>query len=30
LKNPSNFLLKVKPVVDVQLDLAGSLRSEAQ
>ena len=26
LKNPSNFLLKVKPVVDVQLDLAGSVR----
>jgi polyisoprenoid-binding protein YceI len=30
LKNPSNFLLKVKPVVDVELDLAGSLRSEAR
>jgi hypothetical protein len=30
LKNPSNFLLKVKPVVDVQLDLAGLVRSEAQ
>jgi hypothetical protein len=30
LKNPSNFLLKVKPVVDVQLDLAGSVRSGAQ
>jgi YceI-like domain len=28
LKNPSNFLLKVKPVVDVQLDLAGSFRDE--
>lgn len=26
LKNPSNFLLKVKPVVDVQLDLAGAVR----
>jgi hypothetical protein len=26
LKNPSNFLLKVKPFVDVQLDLAGSVR----
>jgi hypothetical protein len=30
LKNPSNFLLKVKPVVDVQLDLVGSVRSEAR
>jgi YceI-like domain len=30
LKNPSNFLLKVKPVVDVELDLAGSVRSEAR
>jgi polyisoprenoid-binding protein YceI len=30
LKNPSNFLLKVKPVVDVQLDLVGSVRSQAQ
>jgi hypothetical protein len=30
LKNPSNFLLKVKPVVDVQLDLAGSVRSEGR
>jgi polyisoprenoid-binding protein YceI len=30
LKNPSNFLLKVKPVVDVQLDLAGSVNSEAR
>jgi hypothetical protein len=30
LKNPSNFLLKVKPVVDVQLDLAGSVRGEAR
>jgi polyisoprenoid-binding protein YceI len=28
LKNPSNFLLKVKPVVDVQLDLAGSVNGE--
>jgi hypothetical protein len=27
LKNPSNFLLKVKPVVEVELDLAGSLRN---
>ena len=27
LKNPSNLLLKVKPVVDVQIDLAGSLRA---
>src|ERR1700692_2119311 len=26
LKNHSNFLLKVKPVVDVQLDLAGAVR----
>ena len=26
LKNPSNFLLKVKPVVDVQLELAGAVR----
>jgi hypothetical protein len=30
LKNPSNFLLKVKPVVDVQLDLVGSFRNEAR
>ena len=30
LKNPSNFLLKVKPVVDVQLDLAGSVRGQAR
>jgi polyisoprenoid-binding protein YceI len=30
LKNPSNFLLKVKPVVDVELDLAGSVCSEAR
>jgi YceI-like domain len=30
LKNPSNFLLKVKPVVDVQLDLAGSVKGEAR
>jgi len=30
LKNPSNFFLKVKPVVDVQLDLTGSVRSEAR
>jgi hypothetical protein len=30
LKNPSNFLLKVKPVVDVELDLAGTVRSEAR
>ncbi len=26
LKNPSNFLLKVKPVVEVHADLVGSLR----
>src|ERR1700676_1346519 len=26
LKNPSNFLLRVRPFVDVQLDLAGSVR----
>lgn len=30
LKNPSNFLLKVKPVVEIQLDLAGSIRGEAR
>jgi YceI-like domain len=30
LKNPSNFLLKVKPVVDVQLDLAGSVKGETR
>src|ERR1700686_3229903 len=30
LKNPSNFLLKVKPVVEVELDLAGSVRGEAR
>jgi polyisoprenoid-binding protein YceI len=30
LKNPSNFLLKVKPVVNVELDLAGSVQSEAR
>jgi hypothetical protein len=30
LKNPSNFLLKVKPVVEVQLDLAGSIHGEAR
>jgi hypothetical protein len=30
LKNPSNFFLKVKPVVSVQLDLAGSVRSGAR
>jgi hypothetical protein len=30
LKNPSNFLLKVKAVVNVQLDLAGSVQSEAR
>lgn len=30
LKNPSNFLLKVKPVVEVELDLAGSLRNVAR
>ncbi|HEY1469808.1 MAG TPA: YceI family protein [Candidatus Acidoferrum sp.] len=27
LKDPSNFLLKVKPNVDVELELAGSLKS---
>jgi hypothetical protein len=26
LKNPSNFLLKVKPIVNVQLELAGSIQ----
>ena len=30
LKNPSNFLLKVKPVVNVELDLAGSVQGEAR
>jgi hypothetical protein len=30
LKNPSNFLLKVKPVVGVQVDLAGSVRGDAR
>jgi len=30
LKNPSNFLLKVRPVVEVELDLAGSLGKEAR
>lgn len=30
LKNPSNFLLKVKPVVDVELDLVGSVRNTAR
>lgn len=30
LKNPSNFLLKVKPIVEVQLDLAGSIHGEAR
>jgi hypothetical protein len=30
LRNPSNFLLKVKPVVDVQLHLVGAVRGEAQ
>ena len=30
LKNPSNFLLKVKPVVKSELDLAGTIRSEAR
>jgi len=30
LKNPSNFLLKVKPIVDVELDLAGTVRSKAR
>lgn len=27
LKNPSNFLLKVQPIVNVQLEMAGSLKS---
>lgn len=27
LKNPSNFLLKVQPVVNVELELAGTLKS---
>ena len=27
LKNPSNFLLKVNPAVDVELDMSGSLQS---
>ena len=26
LKNPSNFLLRVKPVVDIDIDLSGSIR----
>jgi polyisoprenoid-binding protein YceI len=30
LKNPSNFLLKVKPIVNVELDLAGSVKSDAR
>jgi polyisoprenoid-binding protein YceI len=30
LKNPSNFLLKVKPIVNVDLDLAGSVKSDAR
>jgi len=30
LKNPSNFLLKVKAVVEVQLDLTGSVRNEVR
>jgi hypothetical protein len=30
LKNPSNFVLKVKPVVNVKLDLVGSVRNEAR
>jgi polyisoprenoid-binding protein YceI len=29
LKNPGNFLLKVNPAVDVELDLTGSLRGPA-
>ncbi len=28
LKNPSNFLLKVQPIVDVELDLAGSWQAQ--
>jgi polyisoprenoid-binding protein YceI len=28
LKNPSNFLLKVQPIVDVELDLAGTWQSQ--
>ena len=27
IKDPSNFLLKVKPVVDVELELSGSVKS---
>ena len=27
LKNPSNFLLKVQPIVNVELEMAGSLKS---
>jgi hypothetical protein len=27
LKDPSNFLLKVKPNVDIELELAGSLKA---
>lgn len=30
LRNPSNFLLKVKPIVNVDLDLAGSVKSDAR
>jgi polyisoprenoid-binding protein YceI len=30
LKNPSNFLLKVKPIVNVELDLAGSVNRGAR
>jgi polyisoprenoid-binding protein YceI len=28
LKNPSNFLLKVQPVVNVELEMAGSVKSQ--
>jgi hypothetical protein len=27
LKNPSNFLLRVQPIVNVELEIAGSLRN---
>ncbi|GAC1623451.1 MAG: hypothetical protein PVS2B2_12920 [Candidatus Acidiferrum sp.] len=30
LKNPSNFLLKVKPDVEIELELAGSLRNAGE
>jgi hypothetical protein len=28
LKNPSNFLLKVQPVVNVQLEMTGALHGQ--